>query len=426
MLTGEEAVVLTESAATRIRDATAPWGCLKLGFSEPDNLIGVIGAGERDSTMYATGSRELAGHVLAHVDHYDGGGLWYRARPELHDCHAWLIRTGHGIPAEEFRKLTTGGWRQPPGEGAVPVITHVPGAVREWAAWALARDGATPAMVTVLRPPDANPLVVLSPAWPLRDIAAESIAVIGAGSIGSATAHALAMYGIGAITLVDDDRLLWHNLARHQGSRGDIGRYKVDALAGALARRWPGTTIEPLRLNVISDADRMRPLFDRCQVIVCAADGVSPRRVVSHLARRASKTAILACVLLDGAVGEVLRLRPWPGHGCLLCQRQHLITTGSIDPEPALDLGYGTGERHRPMTAVGSDLVMVGQLAAKLAVATILEEAGHHDQVISGDYAIAGLRRDLGAAEPFDVEPGQIRWRAATPPLHGCSTCGRG
>jgi molybdopterin/thiamine biosynthesis adenylyltransferase len=231
------------------------------------------------------------------------------------------------------------------------------------------------------------------------------------------------MYGAGTIIVVDDDRLLWHNLSRHQGSRADIGRYKVNAVADAMASRWPGTVTEPLRLNIISDADKMRPLFDHCQLVLCAADGVSPRRVVSHLARRASKTAVLACVLLDGAVGEVLRLRPWPGHGCLLCQRQQLIDQGGIDPEPDLDLGYGTGERHRPMTAVGSDLNMVGQLAAKLAVATILGDAGHYDQVFTEEYAITGLRREVGTAPPFDVEPGQVRWLPAAPQREGCPTC---
>jgi hypothetical protein len=179
-----------------------------------------------------------------------------------------------------------------------------------------------------------------------------------------------------------------------------------------------------LRLNVIGDADKMRPLFDSCDAIVCAADGVSPRRVVSHLARRARKTAVLACVLLDGAVGEVLRLRPWSGHGCLLCQRRQLIDQGGIDPEPDLDLGYGTGDRHRPMTAVGSDLAMVGQLAAKVAVATILEADGYYDQVIAMEYAITGLRRAVGAAPPFDVEPGRIRWLPAAPQRDGCPTCG--
>jgi molybdopterin/thiamine biosynthesis adenylyltransferase len=279
-------------------------------------------------------------------------------------------------------------------------------------------------MITLLHPADADPLAGLPAAWPLHDTRRASVAVVGAGSIGSAAASTLAMYGVGSITLVDDDRLLWHNLSRHQGTRAHVGRYKVDALAEAIASRWPGSAVEPLRLNVISDADQMRPLFDRCQAIVCAADGVSPRRVVSHLARRARATAILACVLLDGAVGEVLRLRPWPGHGCLLCQRQQLIDQGSIDPEPGLDLGYGTGDRHRPMTAVGSDLTLVGQLAAKLTVATVLEAAGHYDQLVTGEYAITGLRRDVGAAPPFDVETGQVRWLPAAPSCDGCPTCG--
>jgi hypothetical protein len=75
------------------------------------------------------------------------------------------------------------------------------------------------------------------------------------------------------------------------------------------------------------------------------------------------------------------------------------------------------------MTAVGSDLVIVGQLAAKLAVATILEAAGHYDQVIAGEYAITGLRRDVTAASPFDVDPGQVRWLPAAPQRDGCPTC---
>ena len=59
MRTGGEAFVLLESAASRIQAATAAWGLLKLGFSEPDHLIGVVGAGERTGSMYDTGRTEL-------------------------------------------------------------------------------------------------------------------------------------------------------------------------------------------------------------------------------------------------------------------------------------------------------------------------------------------------------------------------------
>ena len=50
------------------------------------------------------------------------------------------MRTGHAIPADEFRKLIVDGWRQPPAGAAAPVITHVRGAEREWAAWSVSRD----------------------------------------------------------------------------------------------------------------------------------------------------------------------------------------------------------------------------------------------------------------------------------------------
>ena len=231
----------------------------------------------------------------------------------------------------------------------------------------------------MLRDPKADPITELADDWPIEALAEARITVVGVGSIGSAVGHALAMAGVGHLSLVDDDRLLWHNLVRHQSTRRDVGRYKVDAVADAITARSPRTMVDPLRLNVITNADMMRPLFDASDLIVCAADGVSPRRVVSHLAHRAKKTAVLACVLVDGAIGEVLRLRPWPGHGCLLCQRQKLVNDGVLDPEPLLDRPYGTGDRHLPMTAIGSDLQIVGQLAAKLAVATILEAHGHYD-----------------------------------------------
>ncbi|MDH6455612.1 hypothetical protein RKD27_009253 [Streptomyces sp. SAI-126] len=61
----------------------------------------------------------------------------------------------------------------------------------------------------------------------------------------------------------------------------------------------------------------------------------------------------------DAGSSEILRLRP--GTAASPAWLQSLAEAGGLDPEPALDAGYGTGTRHRPMTAVGSDLHLVAQ-----------------------------------------------------------------
>ena len=134
------------------------------------------------------------------------------------------------------------------------VITHCPKGSPEWAAWILAEHRASPLPIEVLFPPTKDPLSLLEPQWPLADLNKE-VAVVGTGSIGSAAALALAMYGVRKITLVDDDRLLWHNLVRHECTRTAVGKYKVDAVAEAIKLRWPASKVEPLRLNMISDAN---------------------------------------------------------------------------------------------------------------------------------------------------------------------------
>jgi hypothetical protein len=237
-------------------------------------------------------------------------------------------------------------------------------------------------------------------------------------------ANALAAYGVGRIALVDPDRLLAHNLIRHQLSARHLGLMKVDGLAEQIRSSWPDTIIEPLALDVSADADRMRPLFDVSAVVVCAADGVCPRRVVSHLARRAGVPAVLACVLEEGEIGEIIRLMPWPTTGCLLCHRQHLADAGVFDPEPTLDVPYGRGTGQQPMTAVAGDLQLVGQLAAKVATATMLEGKGYYEQVLPADHLVVGLRPRPSLPPQVEISrAAELRWSSVGPPQPGCPTC---
>ncbi|MGY1810639.1 HesA/MoeB/ThiF family protein [Blastococcus sp. SYSU D00669] len=425
-LTGSAVVLICEDVARTIGSSSATWGQVQYKLDEVNDVIAAVGVSERDGPRVDISRDTLRGSALQHVDR-TSGAWWYRAIPGLHEQHRLMLRLGAHVPLDAFAAKFPA-WRVTGHDAAAVLLTHEPDSPHPWAAWAVVDDVVLPQMVTVFLGPKADPTAALSADWPVGVLAETRVTVVGVGSIGSAAAHALAMAGVGHLSLVDPDRLLWHNLVRHTATRRDVGRYKVDAVAEAIMTRWPGTRVDPLRLSVIAAADQMRPLFDASDVVVGAPDGVAPRRVVSHLARRSRIPSVLACVLLDGSVGEVLRLRPWPGHGCLLCQRQQLIDDGVLDPEPAIDRPYGTGDRHLPMTAVGSDLQMVGQLAAKVAVATVLEAHGHHDQSIRGEYAMLGLRPGGDTAEygpPFDVPPGGVQWLPAAPQRPDCPTCGQ-
>jgi hypothetical protein len=207
--------------------------------------------------------------------------------------------------------------------------------------------------------------------------------------------------------------------------RSQIGRHKVTALAARLTNRDALLRAEALPLDVIDDADPLRPVFADAAAIMVTSDGVESRRVANHLACQAEVPAVFACVLDNGRYGEVLRVVP-RRTGCLLCTRAALAEAGGIDPEPSLDRGYGTGTRHLPMAAVGGDLGLVGELTAKSLVATLLERRGFRDQRLAGDHAIIALRPAPELAAPFDIElAGQVRWHPGAMPRPGCPSCGQ-
>ncbi|WP_239160189.1 ThiF family adenylyltransferase [Virgisporangium ochraceum] len=420
--------MLTSGSAARIAAATATWGEAVIAVDGPNRVFGVVGTSDGDTEMVLDEpGTELHATTLVRSRWPGGwarGGSWVDEALDVTDAQNGRLATRLLRPS--LAGLPERLWEAE----AWVLVTWSPDAenraARNWVAWLIVGDQAALLGVEVLRPIEADPIEDLGRHWPFGDLD-QRVVVVGLGSIGSAAALALARYGVRDLVLVDPDRLLSHNLVRHQCTRWDVGRYKVDAVRDVILTRWPATRVNALRLHTVYAADVMRPLLRESALVLCAADGVASRRSVNHLARRAECTSVFASVLRDGSVGEVLRVRPWPGTGCLLCVRTLLAEHGTIDPEPQQDADYGTGDPHRPMTAVGSDLELVGGLAAKLAVGTLLEEAGHHHQVFQKDWALIGLQIDRTAPVPFDLYPGQVHWLPAAGEIVSrpeCPTCG--
>lgn len=365
--------------------------------------------------------------------HWSGtahGGQWFK-RPHEHVnlMHLNMVRRpGSAISFEAFKGLVPG--VDDPGNTHGLVITidtqltqeQRDARAREYAGWIVTREGVRAIDIAV--EPEHIGLQQLAAQWPLERLAQDTVMVVGLGSIGGAAAEQLAAMGVGRTILVDPDRFLWHNEIRHVLGKCHIGRLKVDAMKDHITERWPDHQALPLPVDVVDDASQVRALASRVDLMLCAADGIAPRRVVSHISKRAGHPSVHACVLNDGGVGEVLRLRPGPRFGCLLCHRAAHAAAGGIDPEADQELPYGEGLVHKPMTAIPTDLHMIGNIAAKIAVATLLE--GKHGQPFNlpGEHAAIGLRANQHLTPPFDVAAvGEVKWSPLPPPRPNCATC---
>lgn len=419
-------LLLVPQTAARLIAQSGTWGRLTARISNPDRAAKIIAVSERDDLPQRVPEDKT--HFLASADAHPSG-YWYRTGPEAAICAYLAIRQQQALTFQGFRNLLPAA--RDPGTGWYFAVTYTddppeisPGrSLPQFSAWMVSREGVEPMHCDIET--ESARVTGIAAHWPVTDLQARRVVLIGAGSVGGATATSLAAYGIGDLDIMDPDRLEYHNIPRHVCPSSSVGKHKVNAVADLLERTWPDTRVRPIRANAITDADILRPLIEDSSIVVCTVDGVEPRRVVSYLCKRANKPLVLACVLADGRYGEVLRLRPYREVGCLDCQRRYLAASGRLDLEPTIDRGYGEGTRHNPMTAVGADLHLVGALVAKTAIATILSGAGHSDQLLENDNVVLALRPGPGWAQPFDATRTLAqRWYPSATPYPDCPACG--
>ncbi len=399
-------------------------GYLNLRIDKGEGVVTIAQASNTDGDVIRIDTGWQRRHYLRYADIRAHSGVWYRANPDLHLLHDQVARRANaGVTLDAFRQLITHGWVTPIPDYSLPVIavTTPRAGGPAVSVWWVSTEGATPEATSVVDD-RLRPLDPIAGEWPAAALTQCKAAIIGVGSIGSAVAETLALAGIGELALIDHDRLEQRNLARHRLTDTDLGRYKVLAMRDYLAARSPGVNVDPVRINIVTETDVLRPIAADVDLIVCTADGVAARRTANHVARRAQTPLLLAAVLEDGAFGELIRVRQRTG--CLYCLRLAQVEAGLMDPEPGIDLGYGTGTAHRRMTAAPPDLQLVADLASKMTLSTLLEARGRWNQRLPGDYAIIGLQPKPDFPAPFDVScAGEIRWHALPNRRDDCPTC---
>lgn len=78
----------------------------------------------------------------------------------------------------------------------------------------------------------------------MEKLAASRVAVFGIGGVGGYTVEALVRSGVGAVDLIDDDKVCLTNINRQiYATRSTVGKYKVDVAAERIADINPDVTV---------------------------------------------------------------------------------------------------------------------------------------------------------------------------------------
>lgn len=125
-------------------------------------------------------------------------------------------------------------------------------------------------------------------------LAAARVAVFGIGGVGGYAVEALARSGIGALDLIDDDRVSLSNCNRQIIATDDtVGQYKVDAAATRIAAISPGAVVRTHRAFYLPDTAAAFDL-SAYDYIIDAVDTVTAKLALAEGAAAAGTPLISA------------------------------------------------------------------------------------------------------------------------------------
>ena len=126
----------------------------------------------------------------------------------------------------------------------------------------------------------------------MRRLAASRVAVFGIGGVGGYVVEALARSGVGALDLIDDDRVCITNLNRQiLATRKTVGKYKVDAAEERIREINPQCEVRTYKTFYLPETQDQFDFHDY-DYVVDAIDTVSGKLAIIENAKKAGVSVI--------------------------------------------------------------------------------------------------------------------------------------
>ena len=126
----------------------------------------------------------------------------------------------------------------------------------------------------------------------MRKLAASRVAVFGIGGVGGYVVEALARSGVGALDLIDDDRVCITNLNRQiLATRKTVGKYKVDAAEERIREINPECEVRTYKTFYLPETQDQFDFRDY-DYVVDAIDTVSGKLAIIENAKKAGVPVI--------------------------------------------------------------------------------------------------------------------------------------
>lgn len=252
----------------------------------------------------------------------------------------------------------------------------------------------------------------------------KTVAVIGAGSVGSYGAELLTMCGVGNFILVDPDHLEGHNIVRHAANLRHVGQAKVKAVADLLHQRNPRAKVK----LVVGDVLKNLACLEKANLVLVCVDSEPVKQQINMALLRMKKVALYAGVHEKGRGGDVCIVYPDQG-ACYACLAQDI--RGMVVKDQPQDLDYGIiGENGtlQGEPGLGIHVIRVTVLLADWALRVLLIGSGSPLGMPDGNVALVSndvFYDTVGTDEhgkPIVLGLGQTEW-FSFPENRNCRIC---